>query len=136
MAQREYAIGSAWQVIEQQWVAGRDRLRADWDHAHLCQACFGRRALFSYRGVVKADRSHTLCFECYRAVVNQTRARRLTSVGAVGMPVAWGPVASKLVGDREALYAGLRLRRRRAQIAARHACEQASQAPVSLDRAS
>ena len=48
-----------------------------------------------------------------------------------------GPIAAKLVTDREVLYAGLRLRRRRAQIAARHACEEAScLLVVRLERAS
>ena len=33
------------------------------------------RARFQYRGVVKADRDHTLCFECFRAAANRLRAR-------------------------------------------------------------
>jgi hypothetical protein len=45
--------------------------------ARLCLACGERRPLFFYRGVVKADRDHNLCFECFRAEVNRLRARRL-----------------------------------------------------------
>ena len=44
---------------------------------HLCQRCRDRKARFKYRGVVRADHDHTLCFECYRSELNQARARRL-----------------------------------------------------------
>ncbi len=43
----------------------------------LCGACEERKARFRYRGEVRADRDHTLCFECYRGEMNRTRARRL-----------------------------------------------------------
>jgi hypothetical protein len=36
--------------------------------------------LFRYRGEVRADRDHTLCFRCYRAQVERARARRLSEV--------------------------------------------------------
>jgi hypothetical protein len=42
----------------------------------LCAACRERKARFRYRGEVRADRDHTLCFECYRAEINGARARR------------------------------------------------------------
>ena len=45
-----------------------------------CQGCGNRRARFRYRGVVKADRDHTLCFECFRAERNRRRAFLLTNV--------------------------------------------------------
>ncbi len=32
-----------------------------------CQSCQARKARFRYRGAVRADRDHTLCFECFRA---------------------------------------------------------------------
>lgn len=44
-----------------------------------CQGCGDRRARFRYRGVVKADRDHTLCFECYRSERERTRARLLAA---------------------------------------------------------
>lgn len=47
-----------------------------------CQGCGDRRARFRYRGVVKADRDHTLCFECFRAEGNRVNARRAVSVVA------------------------------------------------------
>ena len=43
----------------------------------LCVRCQERKARFRYRGEVRADRDHTLCFECYRGEVNRARARRL-----------------------------------------------------------
>src|SRR5450830_553509 len=44
----------------------------------LCAACQERKARFKYRGEVRADRDHTLCFECYRGEINRARARRMT----------------------------------------------------------
>jgi hypothetical protein len=44
----------------------------------LCAACRERKARFKYRGEVRADRDHTLCFECYRGEINRARARRMT----------------------------------------------------------
>jgi hypothetical protein len=43
----------------------------------LCAVCQQRKARFRYRGEVRADRDHTLCFKCYRGEVNRARARRL-----------------------------------------------------------
>ena len=47
---------------------------------HVCIACLSRRALFRYRGEVRADRDHTLCFRCFRSEVERARARRLGEV--------------------------------------------------------
>ena len=44
----------------------------------LCEACQERKARFRHRGEVRADRDHTLCFECHRGEINRARARRLT----------------------------------------------------------
>ena len=64
----------------------------------LCAACEERKARFRYRGEVRADRDHTLCFECFRGETNRLRARRLnepTSPPQVrlpfGQPRALGP---------------------------------------------
>jgi hypothetical protein len=42
-----------------------------------CESCRQRKAGFQYRGVVRADRDHTLCFECYRSERDRRRARLL-----------------------------------------------------------
>ena len=44
---------------------------------HLCLECHAHRARFQYRGQVRADRDHTLCFRCFRAQVERARARLL-----------------------------------------------------------
>lgn len=44
---------------------------------HVCRECECRRALFRYRGIVKWDRYHTLCFQCYRRHVDRLRAAGL-----------------------------------------------------------
>jgi hypothetical protein len=46
---------------------------------HLCAGCRSRRARFQYRGTVKADRDHNLCFQCYRSELNRLRARRMAN---------------------------------------------------------
>ena len=93
---------------------------------HLCEACRSRRARFRYRGRVRADRTHTLCFQCYRS------ARDSAMAALMALPEAWLPFVGlpHRIGrgkpmeiDRMAKYAALELRRRRAQIAARHALD-------------
>ena len=96
--------------------------------ARLCLSCGERRPLFYYRGVVKADRDHNLCFECYRAEVNRLRARRLSAFGAGAAIANPRPLPSNAAADRAALLADIASRRRRAQIAARHALD----APVPV----
>jgi hypothetical protein len=54
--------------------------RLDRHERHLCLACRNHPARFKYRGEVKADRDHTLCFRCYRAELDRARARRLSEV--------------------------------------------------------
>jgi hypothetical protein len=41
---------------------------------HTCRACEARPARFQYRGQVRADRQHELCFRCFRAAANRMRA--------------------------------------------------------------
>ena len=42
-----------------------------------CQCCQARKARFQYRDAVRADRDHTLCFECYRSERERRRAQML-----------------------------------------------------------
>jgi hypothetical protein len=49
---------------------------------HACRQCGRRHARFAYRGVVKWDRSHELCFRCFRSLVDAQKARRLVRAGA------------------------------------------------------
>ena len=57
----------------------------------LCASCQERKARFRYRGEVRADRDHTLCFECYRREINRARARRLSEPSTPPrMPSPWG----------------------------------------------
>ena len=50
----------------------------------LCRSCAERKARFRYRGVVKADRDHSLCFECFRAERDRRRAQTLAETPASG----------------------------------------------------
>ena len=50
---------------------------------HQCLGCGARRSLYRYRGFVKADANHTLCFRCYRALRDSMRARSLARIASV-----------------------------------------------------
>ena len=58
------------------------RRRQTREPRYQCAACRSRRALFRYRGEVRADRDHTLCFECFRSQLNCIRAVRLARAAA------------------------------------------------------
>jgi len=63
---------------------------------HACQSCRDRKARFRYRDSVRADRDHTLCFECYRRERERQRARRLVE-GPAALPL-WVPLSKAAVG--------------------------------------
>lgn len=90
---------------------------------HLCMACGSRPARFQYRGVVKADRHHTLCFQCYRST--RDSMRNVERPGAVPRWLGCRPLPRALdrVLSTDNKYDDLARRRRQAQIAARHALE-------------
>ena len=65
----------------------------------LCAACRDRKARFRYRRGVRADRDHTLCFECYRREINRARARRFKERAT--LPVLWSSSSPQdLAGSR------------------------------------
>ncbi len=88
----------------------------------VCTACGERRARFYIRGAVKADRTHTLCFACYRQLVNRVRSRRMACVEVRLLPSGL-PAPASTRGDRAAFQAELLDRRRRAILVARHAAD-------------
>lgn len=61
-----------------------------------CHSCRERKARFRFRGVVKADRDHTLCFECFRAERDRRRAQQLARVPSPRPLVSPFPVARTL----------------------------------------
>ncbi len=70
---------------------------------YACQSCRDRKARFSYRGAVRADRDHTLCFECYRSERERQRARlplEAEVAQPVGVPLFAAAVGGPL-GDRQ-----------------------------------
>lgn len=83
----------------------------------LCAACQAKEARYGFRpeGVQAAttDRPSTLCFECFRSEID--RRQRLAALMARG----WNAQQASL--PLEDTLNELSLRRRRAQIAARHA---------------
>jgi hypothetical protein len=86
-------------------------------HTGLCAGCRAREARYGFRDEAhpQADRPQTLCFDCFRMEI----ARRQ----AVTAQLARGWNASQVRLPLEDTLRELSLRRRRAQIAARHALE-------------
>jgi hypothetical protein len=58
-----------------------------------CQQCRDRKARFQYRGHVRADRDHTLCFECYRSERERQRAHTLARIE---LPMLRSPLGVRL----------------------------------------
>lgn len=84
----------------------------------LCAGCRGREARYGFRDEAhpQADRPQTLCFDCFRMEITRRQA--------VAAQLARGWNASQVPLPLEDTLKELSLRRRRAQIAARHALEQ------------
>jgi hypothetical protein len=77
-----------------------------------CQSCRDRKARFRFRGAVRADRNHTLCFECYRSERERQRAMRLSQAPAapvlrVALPTraVAGSLSDREVAHRRAMLA-------------------------------
>jgi hypothetical protein len=83
----------------------------------LCAGCRAREARYGFRDEAhpQADRPQTLCFDCFRMEIVRRQA--------VAAQLARGWNASQVRLPLEEALKELSLRRRRAQIAARHALE-------------
>jgi hypothetical protein len=83
----------------------------------LCAGCRAREARYGFRDEAhpQADRPQTLCFDCFRMEIVRRQA--------VAAQLARGWNASQVRLPLEETLKDLSLRRRRAQIAARHALE-------------
>jgi len=95
--------------------AGRERARRGRHQAPLCAGCREKEARYGFRDERDpiAARPRTLCFECFRVEIGRRQAV------AAQLARGWNAQQVRLPLD-ETLQA-LSLRRRRAQIAARHA---------------
>ena len=60
----------------------------------LCESCRARKARFRFRGVVRADKNHTLCFECFRS---ERDRRGATLLGIIEPPQPVLPSAARKV---------------------------------------
>src|SRR5688572_6320199 len=85
----------------------------------LCAGCRAREARYGFRdehdGDPTVERPRTLCFDCFRAEIGRRQA--------VAARLARGWNATQVTLPLEQTLESLRRRRRRAQIAARHALE-------------
>ena len=64
----------------------------------LCRSCAMRKARFRYHGIVKADRDHSLCFECFRSERDRRRAQLLAEVASAGTAPLETSAAVRLPG--------------------------------------
>jgi hypothetical protein len=87
--------------------------------APLCAGCRSKEARYGFRdakaGELRYDRPRTLCFECFRVEIDRRQA--------VAAQLARGWNAEQAALPLEDTLRDLTRRRRRAQIAARHALE-------------
>jgi hypothetical protein len=65
--------------------------RLDRVQRRVCVSCRCQRARFRYRGAVRADRDHTLCFRCFRSERERLRARLMASRGPTDGSFWHGP---------------------------------------------
>lgn len=102
-------------ALSEQWMAEARRAAGTRPAAPVCAACREREARYGFRdaGDPAAERPRTLCFACFRVEV----ARRQ----AVAARVARGWNAQQRPLPLEQTLETLSRRRRRAQMAARHA---------------
>jgi hypothetical protein len=122
MAQALRQINDGQQLALYGRSTGRARMVPHVDTAHarrVCAGCRAREARYGFRDEAhpQADRPQTLCFDCFRMEI----ARRQ----AVAAQLARGWNASQVRLPLEETLKELSLRRRRAQIRARHVLESA-----------
>jgi len=89
----------------------------------LCAGCQAREARYGFRpdrDDPLAERPRTLCFECFRTEIGRRRAAARTTQVRLPLPPHRAGVRNGGHGLEQTLES-LRLRRRRAQIAARRA---------------
>ena len=97
--------------------ARRFHRRETTPQAPVCAGCRGREARYGFRDEAhpEADRPRTLCFDCFRMEIGRRQA------AAAQLARGWN--ASQVRLPLDDTLRELSLRRRRAQIAARHALE-------------
>jgi hypothetical protein len=81
-------------------------LKHEKQRRRLCAQCRDRKARFQYRGVVGADRHHTLCFACFRAQREHNRALKLADVSSPSPPSPFGarpPLNARETAHRRAM---------------------------------
>ena len=88
-------------------------------HTRLCAGCRAHEARYGFRDEAEplADRPRTLCFDCFRMEINHLQG--------VAARLARGWNGQQVSLPLEETLNALTTRRRRAQIAARHALESA-----------
>ena len=95
--------------------------RRSWPHG-ACGNCGQRESRF-FAHEPEHCAVATLCFECYRALVNRTKATTGSVDGDLRMFASARPKPASVRGDRARFYDGLHRRLHQAQIVARHAVD-------------
>ena len=113
---RQLALHEGWMAGLRARSAAPGRIRSRIDAAPLCAGCREKEARYGFRdedGDPTADRPRALCFSCFRVELGRRQA--------VAAQLARGWDARQESLPLEETLKALTRRRRRAQIAARHA---------------
>ena len=76
------------------------------EQRRLCERCRDRKAKFQYHGTVRADRDHTLCFQCFRAQREHNRAVALAGSEAPPLVSPFGaprPLTARQTAHRRVM---------------------------------
>ena len=110
-------------ALDQAWTAPPRPRRPARPATALCAGCQAREARYGFRpdrADPLAERPRTLCFECFRAEIGRRRSAAETSQVRLPLPPHRAGVRNGAPGLEQTLQS-LRVRRGRAQIAARRA---------------
>lgn len=84
---------------------------------HLCAACRERKARYRYRGEVRADRQHVLCFQCFRSARERLRAWQIREGAKVNPGLNFRDGLHFRDGGTPASLTGRQIDHRRAMLA-------------------
>lgn len=70
------------------------------DEKRMCVGCNSRPARYRYHGHVRRDRSHVLCFQCYRAIRDSTRLAQPKTFPLRGHAAAPAAADKALIEER------------------------------------
>ena len=84
----------------------RSAARESRQRQRLCETCRQRKARYRFRGGVRADRQHTLCFACFRSLRDRHHAQSRVDLPALRSPFR-PPLTPRQIAHRRAMLVHL-----------------------------